>query len=409
MQRSFQIPFILFAFLFLGFTNTSFAQTTEANHQLLWEISGNGLEKPSYLYGTIHLADKRAFEFSDSVLLKLEGVEAFAMEALPNDIMGFLFEEILVFDPLNEKKWKKLIGEEKYAKINKWTVAKVGFSLSDVNTKYPWVLSFFAQSANTSKQKATFLDAHLYQLAKLQSKKLLGIEKMGDYTALYEDVPIEEQIAQLEEVIDMEGGEKAMEEELEKLLKLYRSGDLKGIDGYIQENAEKGTFNKDKLLLERNEKMANRIAEYAQTQPTFVAIGAAHLAGEKSVIDLLKAKGFQLRPVTAVFSGLAEKYEAPKTAKEADWQIFEIPNVAAQIEIPAQPYRVKLSGMPDFFQSYIYPDLGEGLFYSTSAMIFPPSIPHASVSQVFENYADDLVSEGNKELPQQKCVQLRRS
>ncbi|MDX1956891.1 MAG: TraB/GumN family protein, partial [Chitinophagaceae bacterium] len=51
---------------------------------LFWEISGNGLKKPSYLFGTMHVRDNKAFDFSDSVLLKIDACEAFALEVHPD-------------------------------------------------------------------------------------------------------------------------------------------------------------------------------------------------------------------------------------------------------------------------------------------------------------------------------------
>ncbi|HRW20642.1 MAG TPA: TraB/GumN family protein, partial [Bacteroidales bacterium] len=49
---------------------------------LLWEITGKGFEKPSYLYGTIHIQDKRVFAFDSVVYEKINFCDAFAMEVL---------------------------------------------------------------------------------------------------------------------------------------------------------------------------------------------------------------------------------------------------------------------------------------------------------------------------------------
>lgn len=54
--------------LFCAISLTSIAQ--EKNQSLLWEISGNGLTKPSYIYGTMHVSKKVAFRLDD-VFLKL--------------------------------------------------------------------------------------------------------------------------------------------------------------------------------------------------------------------------------------------------------------------------------------------------------------------------------------------------
>ncbi|HKO80940.1 MAG TPA: TraB/GumN family protein, partial [Chitinophagaceae bacterium] len=54
--------------LFIHFLSIiSFSQKTTVANTLLWRISGNGLTRPSYLFGTIHLTDKRVFNFGDSL------------------------------------------------------------------------------------------------------------------------------------------------------------------------------------------------------------------------------------------------------------------------------------------------------------------------------------------------------
>src|SRR5258707_2035614 len=50
---------------------------------LLWEISGNGLSKPSYLFGTMHISDKLVFHLGDSFYNAIKGVDVVALETNP--------------------------------------------------------------------------------------------------------------------------------------------------------------------------------------------------------------------------------------------------------------------------------------------------------------------------------------
>src|SRR6476619_398796 len=58
---------------------------------LHWRISGNGLSKPSYLYGTMQLQDKRLFNFGDSVYQHLTDAEGFALEIDFHDLLDSMF------------------------------------------------------------------------------------------------------------------------------------------------------------------------------------------------------------------------------------------------------------------------------------------------------------------------------
>src|SRR5882724_12805624 len=51
---------------------------------LLWEITGNGLQKPSYLFGTMHVSSKMVFHLSDSFYLAIKNVDAVALELNPD-------------------------------------------------------------------------------------------------------------------------------------------------------------------------------------------------------------------------------------------------------------------------------------------------------------------------------------
>ena len=103
MYRSFSYCFIIVCICFI--CTQGFSQQSRSNYNLLWKISGNGLKKPSYLFGTMHLKDKRVFDFSDSVLVKLDECPAFAMEILPDSIIRALFTTYLSPDTKNMKCW----------------------------------------------------------------------------------------------------------------------------------------------------------------------------------------------------------------------------------------------------------------------------------------------------------------
>src|ERR1044071_10255875 len=51
---------------------------------LLWEITGNGIKKPSYLFGTMHVSSKMAFHLSDSFYLGIRNADVVALETDPS-------------------------------------------------------------------------------------------------------------------------------------------------------------------------------------------------------------------------------------------------------------------------------------------------------------------------------------
>src|SRR6478752_1732386 len=69
--------FYFFPYLIFFIIGSAFAHPTSS---LLWKISGNGLKEPSYLYGTVHSFDERAFRFAKLAEKYIAECNAFGME-----------------------------------------------------------------------------------------------------------------------------------------------------------------------------------------------------------------------------------------------------------------------------------------------------------------------------------------
>ncbi|MEM8906958.1 MAG: TraB/GumN family protein [Bacteroidota bacterium] len=125
--------------LFVGFccclSSVRSQEVDKSNYSLLWEVSGKNLSQPSYLFGTMHIRDVRAFEFSDSVLLLLDQCEAFAMEVHPDTISNFVLDLYLHGDTSNVLKDR--LSESAYRDLNRELLLKTGKSLDSMDIKDP--------------------------------------------------------------------------------------------------------------------------------------------------------------------------------------------------------------------------------------------------------------------------------
>ena len=81
--------FLVFLVL-IGTNAPALAQTTQTK-ALLWEISGNGLQKPSYLFGTIHAICPENLNISRAVKAKLEQTQRLSLE-VDMDAPNFMVE-----------------------------------------------------------------------------------------------------------------------------------------------------------------------------------------------------------------------------------------------------------------------------------------------------------------------------
>src|ERR1700750_1495701 len=95
------------------FSANIFAQQTKPIYNLLWRISGHGLSQPSYVFGTMHVKDKRVFNFSDSLMLAIQKSKSFALEVHPDSLIRDLFDMMQKGDTSLDL--HKLLSEKEYA------------------------------------------------------------------------------------------------------------------------------------------------------------------------------------------------------------------------------------------------------------------------------------------------------
>src|SRR5207247_904801 len=137
------------------------------------------------------------------------------------------------------------------------------------------------------------LDMYFFALAKHQDKPVHGLEKARDQLAVLNSVPLKKQAELLVETAKTKGIDAGMD----SLSNAYYERDLNKL--FIMATADTSLgmeFNK-KLLDNRNIVMAAGINRLVHRHSTFVAIGAAHLPGPTGLIELLRKKGYKVKPV----------------------------------------------------------------------------------------------------------------
>lgn len=265
---------------FVLISTVSVAQQLNSEHQLLWEISGNGLKTKSYLFGSFHTNDRRVFNFSDSTYIALNNAKAIVLETDITDLFVTLDTRR---DDLN------MLYDESgnpYTATNKASKTVYG----------------------DESGMPQFLDAYFQQYCLISGKQFHALES------------IEDQMRLLEGKIDNQYSYTDFESRIlsqEKILKLYLNGDINGLDKLMKTSLVVYPGLYDELILNRNVSMANGIDTLILKQSTFIAVGAGHLAGDKGIINLLRAQGYKVRKVgySRRESTFMEKSEVLKHSK----------------------------------------------------------------------------------------------
>ena len=254
------MKFLIF-FLFTAFISFAYSQFVDVNKQLLWEISGNGLKEKSYLFGTLHSNDKRIFDLSDSVYYALDKANLIILEA---DIFE-LFKDIDSREDL---------PNTLYDKDGK------AYTASEIASRTTY---------GDENGMPQFIDALLEEYCHNANKKFFALEDVKDQLNLGAKLNFTKRIFINDAFNDFSN---------QKLIELYLKGDITAIERFIRANlsADKEQF--AALITDRNNKMANKLDSILKKKESFFcAIGAGHLAGSEGVINLLRTRGFRLRPM----------------------------------------------------------------------------------------------------------------
>ncbi|MCD6366579.1 MAG: TraB/GumN family protein, partial [Bacteroidales bacterium] len=168
------------------------------SQSLLWKIYGKGLRDTSYLYGTIHIQDKRVFHFDSIVYDKFNAVEAYAMELNPEKIdMAILKKEIL----MKKHTLKELLPDSDYQYLNDYMQKKMGTGVLLYNKMKPFFLESQLSQMDMPKDEKKALDLYFFDYAKKHQKITLGIEKLEDQLGAIKAISLPDQAKMLMQTV----------------------------------------------------------------------------------------------------------------------------------------------------------------------------------------------------------------
>ena len=291
--------------LFLFSITFTFSTFSQEKNSLLWKISGNGLQKDSYLFGTMHVSEKIAFHLDDVFFESLLKSDFVALESDPTFWLDKMFESDEIgnqFGMLNSRNSYDFYNTP--FKLEEPKQEELMFFLSREDMLLNGILYRTNQFAQNF-QEDTYLDMFIYQSGKKFGKPIYSLE---DY----------ERSALLVKKAFADSNKEKPDLWVQKLFKkenyfnvmnnAYRDRNISLID-----SLNVGMYTKnymENMLYLRNEEMANNIDRIVKKGSLFSAIGAAHLAGDEGVINMLRRKGYTVTALTS------QETNAAKTAKQ---------------------------------------------------------------------------------------------
>lgn len=269
-----------------------FANAQKLDNSLLWKISGNGLDKPSYLYGTMHAVCEtnidekvmKAFDETSQLYLEIDMDDPNLQAAM---MKGMMMKDGTTIT--------SLITEDEATVLDAFLQKNIGFSLKMIDTFKPFMLSsMYIPKLLDCPMKA--VDMELMSISTAQKEAIYGLESIEYQLSLFDKIPY---VVQAEELLKAAKNDLTKDkEEMKKMLAVYKSENIEAmLNLTIQSDNFVIADFADDLIFNRNEKWIPVIAKVAKEKPTFFGVGAAHLAGDYGVIKLLRKRGFKVEAV----------------------------------------------------------------------------------------------------------------
>lgn len=254
-------------------------------HGILWELR-MGDAPSSFLFGTMHVKDARAFEWLPALVEKIKACQAFYAE-IDLGPSG----EITTCVPSIEKgnRLSDHLSRKKLIRLDRFCNKRYGFSLYAMDELYPIIVLQQLTLKHLNEEHQHILDMSLYNIANERGLQCDGIESLEEQLSIITSIPVNLQIKYLTDALEHHD---AFVNQLKKLIEDYQGQQISSL--YKRTRRSLGGMRKPMLYL-RNERMAERIHELYRDNPeSFFCIGAAHLAGQKGVLRKLKNAGFTL-------------------------------------------------------------------------------------------------------------------
>jgi uncharacterized protein len=266
----------------------------DQQHHMLWSLAGK--TNKVYLLGSMHLL-KESEQLPAAIDSAYADAEALVMELDMDDLDPAQMQQAaleLALQP-EGRTLQQQLGPQTYQQFTAKTQA-LGIEPAMLDRFQPWFAAITLVQLQLMKMgfdPEAGVERRLTRRAAGDSKKIAGLETAREQLEILARLPDKQQREFLLYSVD---DAERMVSEVDDLLSAWRSGDAAAMAKLLQEGFDEYPDLYRPLTVERNRKWLPQIEQLLDDREDYlVVVGALHLVGRDSVIDLLERKGHKVK------------------------------------------------------------------------------------------------------------------
>lgn len=267
----------------------------EAQKSILWEITGNGMASPSYLLGTLKFIGQQEYFMPKEVEVHLKKCRTFAIEDQVDPKAQHELNKALHLP--EGQTIGTLVGADDYKKLLELFQKEFNINQKAFEKRFarliPLALSI-TMTRLSLNEGIKYYDVELLKLANRYKLDAFSLEEINRESQALQKYPIQEQVKSL---LNSVNNYETQKKEYKAIEAAYIRGDLDKIFQHSLHPEENDPEFIEEFYAKRNEEWLPKLERMVKDKPSFIAVGVSHLEGEKGLLALLKAKGYDLKAV----------------------------------------------------------------------------------------------------------------
>jgi uncharacterized protein YbaP (TraB family) len=260
---------------------------------LLWRIDGKG-GQANHVFGTIHLADPRVTTLPPAVAREFKQARTLTIEAgAGSSNLATLANRMIYTDG---RDLPGVAGDALYKRVAALSIG-LGLPEAAVRIFKPWAMTLLLSAPQQDPMKV--LDYVLARMAQEQGKPVMELESLDEQVSVFDGMSEADQVALLQHAV---ANYERLPQIIERLIAVYLKRDLAAMwrisDESVGEDMKriKDIF-VQRLIVDRNTRMVERMEESLRQGGAFVAVGSLHLYGDRGVLAQLERRGWKVTRV----------------------------------------------------------------------------------------------------------------